>query len=64
MTSMDVQIRTAAKKYLDEGKVSCVIGYERDSRGRVRPAFIEKAESVRKRYAVSLRSKGLHHSPS
>lgn len=46
MTSMDIQIRTAARKYLDEGKVSCVIGYERDSRGRVRPVFIEKVEDA------------------
>ncbi len=48
MTSMDSQIRTAARKYLADGEVTCVIGYERDSRGRARPVFIEKTENVDK----------------
>lgn len=44
MSSMDDQIRAASQKYLESGAVSCVIGYERDGRGRARPAFIEKVE--------------------
>ena len=41
MTTMDEKIRAAAKKYLEESIVSCVIGYEKDTRGRIRPAFID-----------------------
>jgi formate dehydrogenase subunit beta len=48
MTIMEEQIRLAARKFLTNGEVSCVIGYERDSRGRVRPVFIEKAEDAEK----------------
>lgn len=46
MTTMDEQIRTIARKYLEESTVSCVIGYERDRRGKVRPAFIEKPQDA------------------
>jgi formate dehydrogenase (coenzyme F420) beta subunit len=48
MTSMEEQIRTAARKFLEDGQVSCVIGYERDTRGKARPIFIEKAEDSEK----------------
>ena len=46
MTKMDDQIQAAAKKYLEDSSVSCVIGYEKDTRGRIRPAFIENAEDT------------------
>ena len=46
MTSMENQIRNSARKYLEDGQVSCVIGYERDARGRARPAFIVKADDT------------------
>jgi len=46
MSTMNEQIRAAAKKYLQEDAVSCVIGYEQDTRGRIRPAFIEHAEDA------------------
>jgi len=46
MTSMEDQIRASARKFLVDGQVSCVIGYERDARGRARPVFIEKAEDT------------------
>jgi ferredoxin len=40
------QIRDAARRYLEGGEVTCVIGYERGSRGDVRPAFIYEADEV------------------
>ena len=46
MTKMDDQIRAAAKIYLQDSTVSCVIGYEKDTRGHIRPAFIEDVEEV------------------
>jgi formate dehydrogenase (coenzyme F420) beta subunit len=46
MTSVEDQIRSSARKFLEENQVSCVIGYERDVRGRARPIFIEKAEDT------------------
>jgi formate dehydrogenase subunit beta len=46
MSTVEQQIRDAARKYLEGGQVSCVIGYERGPRGRVRPAFIYKADGV------------------
>jgi len=46
MTKMNKQIRAAAEKYLKDSIVSCVIGYEEDSRGRIRPAFIEDAKDA------------------
>jgi len=46
MTSMDEQIRSVAKSLLESEKVSCVIGYERDSRGKARPLFVEKPEEA------------------
>jgi len=45
MSSVEQQIRDAARKYLENG-VYCVIGYERGPRGRVRPAFIYQASDV------------------
>jgi len=46
MTKMDEKIQEAAKQYLDSGKVSCVIGYERSSRGKIRPAFVYSPEET------------------
>ena len=46
MSAMEEQIRDAARQYLQDGKVSCVIGYERSPRGSVRPAFVYQAEDV------------------
>jgi ferredoxin len=43
---MDDQIRAAAKQYLEDATVQCVIGYEKDRRGRIRPAFIENPADV------------------
>jgi len=40
------QIRAKARELLESGQVSCVIGYEEGTRGRVRPAFIYKPEDV------------------
>lgn len=40
MSSTDERIRDAARLYLEQGAVSCVIGYERSPRGNVRPAFV------------------------
>ena len=34
------QIRAKAKELLESGQVQCVIGYEKGTRGRTRPAFI------------------------
>jgi formate dehydrogenase subunit beta len=48
VTSMEEKIRTEAKKLLENGEVSCVIGYERDGRGRVRPIFARTAEEASK----------------
>jgi len=44
--SVEEQIRDAARHYLENGDVSCVIGYERGPRGDVRPAFIYEAGDV------------------
>jgi formate dehydrogenase subunit beta len=40
--SQDIQedIRVRARELLNLGEVGCVIGYERSSKGRVRPAFV------------------------
>ncbi len=46
MSTMVEQIRQTARQYLESGEVSCVIGYERGPRGRVRPAFIYDADDV------------------
>ncbi|MDY7039584.1 MAG: 4Fe-4S dicluster domain-containing protein [Chloroflexota bacterium] len=46
MSVMEEQIREAARTYLESGEVSCVIGYERGPRGKVRPAFIYEADEV------------------
>ena len=45
---MEEQIRDAARQYLEQGEVSCVIGYERGPRGKVRPAFVYKADDVQR----------------
>ena len=45
MSSIEQQIRDAARKYLESG-VYCVIGYERSARGKVRPAFIYQSSDV------------------
>jgi ferredoxin len=45
MSSVERQIRDAARTYLENG-VYCVIGYERGPRGKVRPAFIYQASDV------------------
>lgn len=39
-------IRAAARRYLANGEVSCVIGWERGSRGKMRPAFIRDADDA------------------
>ena len=46
MSSMEKQIRDAARQYLEDGQVSCVIGYERGPRGNVRPAFVYEADDA------------------
>ena len=46
MTSMEEQIRSAARQLLTNQQVSCVIGYERSARGKVRPAFIYRPDDV------------------
>jgi formate dehydrogenase subunit beta len=46
MSTMIEQIQDAARQYLQEGAVTCVIGYERGPRGGVRPAIIYEAEDV------------------
>ena len=40
------ELRAKARQLLDEGEVSCVIGYEMGPRGQVRPAFIYQPEEV------------------
>jgi len=46
--SVQAAIRTRARELLELGEISCVIGYERSPRGRVRPAFVhEPRESDR-----------------
>ena len=45
MSSVEQQIRDAARQYLENG-VYCVTGYERGPRGKVRPAFIYQASDV------------------
>ncbi len=42
MSKMEEKIRAAAREFLESGEVSCVVGYERETRGRIRPIFIEK----------------------
>ena len=46
MSSTEERIRDAARRYLADNAVSCVIGYERSPRGNVRPAFIYDAGDV------------------
>jgi len=46
MSTMEQRIRDAARRYLEDGQVSCVIGYERGPRGHVRPAFVYGADDV------------------
>jgi len=38
--SIQTALRTRARELLELGEVSCVVGYERSPRGRVRPAFV------------------------
>ena len=45
MSSVEQQIRDAARQYLENG-VYCVIGYERGLRGKIRPAFVYQASDV------------------
>jgi len=40
------EIRTKARELLESGQVTCFIGYEEGSRGRVRPAFIYEPQDV------------------
>jgi ferredoxin len=40
------EIHTVAKRLLDSGQVSCVIGYETGPRGQTRPAFVYHPEHV------------------
>ena len=47
MTKMEEQIRTAAKQILEDSKVSDVIGYEKTTQGKVRPAFIDHVDEIR-----------------
>jgi formate dehydrogenase subunit beta len=46
MTAVEQQIRDAARRYLEEGQVSCVIGYERGPTGKARPAFIYQPQDA------------------
>jgi formate dehydrogenase subunit beta len=46
MSAMEEQIRDAARQYLENGDVDCVIGYERGPRGKTRPAFVYEADDV------------------
>ena len=46
MTKMEEQIRTAARQYLENSKVSAVIGYEKTAQGKVRPAIISRSEEA------------------
>ena len=46
MTKMEDQIRTVAKQFLDENKISEVIGYEKTRYGKVRPVVINKVEDA------------------
>ena len=46
MTGMVENIRAVARNYLETDAVSCVIGYEQEKRGRVRPAFVYAAEDA------------------
>jgi formate dehydrogenase subunit beta len=46
MSVMVERIREAARRYLEDGAVTCVIGYERGPRGNVRPAFVYEADDV------------------
>ena len=46
MTAMEERIQEAARQYLQDGKVACVIGYERGPRGNVRPAFVYDADAA------------------
>jgi ferredoxin len=43
MSAMEERIRDAARQYLKAGDVDLVIGYERGTRGTIRPAFIYEA---------------------
>jgi ferredoxin len=40
------KIRAKARELLESGEVSCFIGYEEGTRGRVRPAFIHEPEDA------------------
>ena len=46
MSAMEERIRDAARRYLENGDVTCVIGYERAPGGKVRPAFVYGADDV------------------
>ncbi len=46
MIKMEEQIRTAARQYLEDSKISAVIGYERTAQGKVRPAIISSSEEA------------------
>ena len=46
MSTMEERIRDAAREYLEQEKVTCVIGYERSARGVVRPAFIYEPDEA------------------
>jgi len=43
---IEAGIQETAQRLLSSGEVSCVIGYERGPRGRVRPVFISKSDQV------------------
>ncbi len=45
---IETGIRETAQRLLSSGEVSCVIGYERGPRGRVRPVFISDPEQVQR----------------
>ena len=44
--NIQTAIRTRARELLELGEVSCVIGYERSPRGRVRPTFVYEPADV------------------
>jgi len=46
MSKVEEQIRSAARSYLENGEVTCVIGYDRGPRGNVRPVVIYDAQDA------------------
>jgi coenzyme F420-reducing hydrogenase delta subunit/ferredoxin len=47
-TQIEMGIQETAQRLLSAGEVTCVIGYERGPRGRVRPVFISKPDQAKR----------------